>query len=71
MANFDSDEIQKLIEDDIIIFTRIANNDFMIRHTEIGIKEIKTEETLEYLYYGFYNNIRALIKSHNREKENK
>lgn len=48
---------------DIKLANKIANDYFMIRHTEVDKTKIESEEVLEYLFYLYYNCIRVILKS--------
>lgn len=41
--------------------TRIANNEFMIRHTELDKTKIESVVVIEYVFYLYYNSIRAIL----------
>lgn len=51
-----------LILEDVKKMLRIANEDFMIRHAEVGKTKIESPIVLEYLFYLYYNAIRSILK---------
>lgn len=55
-------------ETDLMKMTRIANNEFMIRHTELDKTKIESIEVIEYLFYLYYNSIRAILLVKTRSK---
>lgn len=55
------DKENVFFETDLMKMTRIANNEFMIRHTELDKTKIESVEVIEYLFYLYYNSIRAIL----------
>lgn len=49
--------------EDMLKMTKIANNEFMIRHTEMDKTLIDSPIVLEYLFYLYYNCLRAILLS--------
>lgn len=50
-------------ENDMVKMNEISNNHFMIRHTEIDKTTIESPIVIEYLFYLYYNCIRAILLS--------
>lgn len=55
------DKENTFFETDMMKMTRIANNEFMIRHTELDKTKIESVVVIEYLFYLYYNSIRAIL----------
>ncbi len=55
------DKETAFFETDMMKMTRIANNEFMIRHTELDKTKIESVVVIEYLFYLYYNSIRAIL----------
>ena len=55
--------VRGALNEDMKILTDVAN-DFTIRHHEASTRELNDDDYIEYLFYGYYNVIRLILKKY-------